>query len=462
MNDAEILTIISALWTDISGDASLPARIAITGSRGWLPAYHPVEDAATATIAVALLAAAAIERARGLPPPAITVDRGHVAAAMHSGSVFQWEGRPLGFEFAPLSRFWEAANGWVRVHANYPWHRQALLDVLRLSSAEQADVAAAIRQWPAQDIERAVVAAGGVAAAVRSPAAWRAHPQGLALHREPLIDRLSALGPAPRSWPRTGLPARGVRVLDFTRVIAGPVCTRYLAALGASVLRIDPPGYPDLPAGLPADTLLGKRSALLDLDRRPGRALLERLLERTDIIVLGYRSGALDRFGLSVESLVRRHPGLVIVEINAWGHRGPWASRRGFDSIVQAAVGIAWREGGGSGTPGALPCQLLDHGTGYLAAAAALDGLLEQRTQGGTPVRRLSLARTAAWLGSLPQRGVAQGAEPASKHRNWTIHMPGSRGTQQVLLPVGEWNGKQLEWPLSAAHYAADPPAWRD
>jgi crotonobetainyl-CoA:carnitine CoA-transferase CaiB-like acyl-CoA transferase len=299
-----------------------------------------------------------------------------VAAAVRSESFFRIGDRPAGAGFAPLSRFWRTADGWVRTHANYPWHRAALLR--ELGVPEDADaVAAALAERRARDVEEGVFAAGGVAAAVRSSDEWREHPQGRALAAEPLIARRVVGDAPPRTRIESDLPVRGVRVLDLTRVIAGPVCTRFLAALGADVLRIDRPQRPDMPPGT-ADTLLGKRSAFADLGTRDGLDVLHGLLDTADLLVHGYRPGSLDRFGLGFEHLAERHPGLVVVFLDAWGRGGPWSGRRGFDSIVQAAAGIAVGESPDGARPGVLPCQLLDHGTGYLAAAAALDGLRRQ------------------------------------------------------------------------------------
>jgi len=266
------------------------------------------------------------------------------------------------------------------------------------------------------------------------------------------------------------MPAAGLRFLDLTRVIAGPVCSRYLGALGADVLRLDPPHLPDLEPGASADTLLGKRSAFLDLRDDAGVGRLEELLAGADVVLLGYRPGALARFGLAPEDLADRHPGLVIAQLSAWGHAGPWAERRGFDSIVQAASGIAALEAGADGTPGALPCQLLDHGTGYLTAAAVLDALAEQQESGGTHLARLSLARTAQWLlEGIDDRGdalaAAPGLTPTIDVPPW--HEPGATFVAPVpadpslaaVPPPGSLAGAPLRW-TRASRYGADEPAW--
>ena len=249
------------------------------------------------------------------------------------------------------------------------------------------DAPAAIAGREAVELETTLHAAGGVAAAVRTAARWRA----VAGPPPPLVERRE-LGPAA---PR---PVRRLRVLDLTRVIAGPVATRTLAAHGADVLRLDAPHLPEIP--LQAwDMLPGKRSALVDLGDAEAR---ERLLAEADVVVTGYRPGALDRFGLAPEALAERYPGLVVVTLSAWGHEGPWSTRRGFDSLVQAACGIAVDEGKPD-APGALPAQVLDHATGYLAAAGALLAVEQQRRGGGSHHVRFSLAGTAAWLQSLPR-----------------------------------------------------------
>jgi crotonobetainyl-CoA:carnitine CoA-transferase CaiB-like acyl-CoA transferase len=410
------------------------------------------------------------------------VDRDHIAAAVRSERYFRRGGQSAGVGFATLSRFWPAADGWVRTHANYPWHRDALLSALGTPDDVDA-VGAAIAEMRAHDVEERVFIAGGIAAAVREVDEWRAHAQGQALATEPLIGHRMIGDAARRARPYGELPASGVRVLDLTRVIAGPVCTRYLGALGADVLRLDPPHRPDMQRGEVADTLLGKRSAMLELSTGDGAATLHQLLAHADAVVCGYRPGALDRFGLTEDALATRHPGLVVVYLDAWGHRGPWQHRRGFDSVVQAPTGIASAESVDGAQPGALPCQLLDHGTGYLAAAALLDGLYRQNVHGGTHIRRLSLARTAAWLSAsrsavsrsasaennLPPatprsasaknvpRSVYAEDEPAPP---WLVELDSAVGPVTAVAPPGTLGERPLQWPAPLTGYGNDPPRW--
>ena len=453
------LPLVEQLWAAVSpGSVAVPVEV--TGTGGNLPSRFAVEDAAVACVAVALRGAAALHESQGGQALALGADRNQVAAAVRSEHYFRWVDRPAGTAFAPLSRFWRAAGGWVRTHGNYPWHKAALLRALDCADDAGA-VAAAVARLPAGDVEDRVVAAGGVAAAVRSVAQWRDHPQGQAVASEPLVGRERLGDAVPRNRAAEGLPASGVRVLDLTRVIAGPVGTRFLGALGADVLRLDPPRLPDMVPGAPADTLLAKRSAPVDLTSPAGVAALHRLLDGADVVVCGYRPGALDHFGLVPEDLADRHPGLVAVYLSAWGRAGPWARRRGFDSIVQAAAGIAVGESADDVTPGALPCQLLDHGTGYLAAAAALDGLRCQAERGGTQVRHVSLAGTAGWLTSIgppPARATAT-AQPSGPAR-WMVTLPAGDGPVTVVSPPGRLGSRQLGWPGGPARYLTDRPRW--
>jgi crotonobetainyl-CoA:carnitine CoA-transferase CaiB-like acyl-CoA transferase len=327
-------------------------------------------------------------------------------------------------------------------------------------------VARALVAERAADVEESVTAAGGLAVAVRTPQEWAAHPQGAAVAGLPLLTlRSAAPAPAPvRPLPPAPadplLPAAGVRVLDFTRVIAGPVATRSLALLGADVLRVDDPHLAE-PEGQHLDTGFGKRSTLLDLAARPDRAVLDELLASADVVVMGYRPGALDHFGLTPEELRERRPDLVIARLSAWGTAGPWARRRGFDSLVQAACGIAALEQRQDGHPGALPAQALDHATGYLLAAAVLRALSSRTVRGGAWQADLSLAQTASWLVNGGLTGREPTGDEAYEPQRWCTEVDSEIGRFRYALPPVRLPGGPRTWAHPPRPWGTDPPTWR-
>jgi len=455
---------LDAVWELLGGDHLPRAPHSLVGEHvaGLLPATLPVAQFATTAVAASLLGAAALVSVRGdgVTPPT-SVEARHVAVAFRSERYTRVNGEPVGASFAPLSRFWRTRDGWIRTHANYPWHEQRLLSVLGCApGSEPSAVARAIEPWRAVELETAIFDANGCAGAVREADAWSQEEQGEAVAREPLltIERMSDAPPRVRD-PASGA-ATGVRVLDLTRAIAGPVCTRTLAAHGADVLRVDSPSLPELDQQL-IDANPGKRSALVDFGTADGRATLQRLLDGADVVVMGYRPGALTRFGLAPDALAAAHPGVVVVTLSAWGETTPWAGRRGFDSLVQSASGIARVEAGDRDEPGVLPAQALDHGTGYLAAAASLCALARQHREGGSWHARLSLAQTAAHLLGAPRNPEPSGSTDDDV-TPYMVEMARGDDVVSLVAPPGMLGGVALEWPAPPPRRGADPPEWRN
>ncbi|MFD3695654.1 CoA transferase [Streptomyces sp. NPDC058646] len=423
-------------WAALGGAQGAAGRVGYAGAAGLGDGPLPVRELARATVGVCALAAAElgeVRAGRGVDAVApVTVDEGAVATAFVSERHLRVEGRaPV--NFAPLSGFWRAGDGWVRTHANYPHHEAALVRALGLGSATPEGLREAVARLTALEVQERAYGEGGLAVAV---AGEYGAPQPLVeVVRDP-GGRGRVLGPAPR-----GRPAAGVRVLDLTRVIAGPVATRTLGLLGADVLRIDAPGPAEADDAY-ADTGFGKRSALLDLGAVPDREVFEGLLAEADVVVTGYRPGALERYGLGARELLRRRPGLVVAQLSAWGPQGPWARRRGFDSLVQAGYGISARCAGADGVPGVLPAQALDHGTGYLVAAGVLRGLAD----GGGCALRFSLAGTASWLvREVPAAGDA--AAGGYSPQPWLRESGSGYGAlRHAASPFGDWAAGPSRW----------------
>jgi CoA-transferase family III len=351
------------------------------------------------------------------------------------------------------------------LHTNAPHHRAAALGVLGVEDlgAKRMMVEAAVAEWDGDELEAAVVGAGGCAARMRRLGEWDHHPQGRAVATEPLIARFegSPSGDRVDSWtPAAARPLAGIRVLDLTRVIAGPVATRFLAGYGAEVLRIDPPGWDE--SSIAPEVTLGKRCARLDLRSADGRARIETLLAEADVDVHGYRSDALSRLGLGWAQRAERRPGLIDVSLCAYGWSGPWAQRRGFDSLVQMSSGIAaagMEQTGGEG-PVSLPVQALDHATGYLMAAAAVRGLRDRLRTGHGSRWYLSLARTARLLVDGPHQPPAEPFSPLSDDDFADAIEVTPWGPQRRLRPPLAIDGTPHTWDLPACHLGSSEPRW--
>ncbi|MBV6697277.1 CoA transferase [Kitasatospora aureofaciens] len=439
-------------WAALGGSADLLERVSFHGPDAVLPSGLPVRQLARATVAACSLAAAELAAHRnGGPVPAVRVDQGAVATAFVSERHLTVDGRtPV--TFAPHSGFWRTADGWVRTHANYPHHRTRLLTALDLpADAGPEHLAKVLGEQPSERIQERAYEAGALAVAV-APVSATAHP---------LVEtRIVDSGPSTaRQLGPAALPADGIRVLDLTRVIAGPVATRTLALLGADVLRVDSPHLPEADDAH-ADTGFGKRSTRLDLADPADRAVFEDLLATADVVITGYRPGALDAHGLAPDALPARRPDLIVAQLCAWGWTGPWAGRRGFDSLVQAGVGIAGHESAPDGHPGVLPAQALDHGTGYLIAAAVLRALTDQRTgrPGGRHLR-FSLAGTASWLlhGIEPEASASD--EPYDSER-WLAETDSAYGRLRHALPPIAYDGAPTDWSRPPGRWGSDPATW--
>lgn len=438
------------------------ASVPVTGPRHWWGGALDVEGLALGSVGAA---AAALNRLLGRR--AVTgIDSARVAASFDSPGVLRIDGSPIR-AFSELSRFFRTSDGWVRTHGNYPHHAERLLSALGVSAA--ADVAPALARMGSREAEERIQSAGAIGAAVRTRKEWQASPLAPRTRPEDWVEFVPG-SEAPRGvdapWApgdTASRPLRGLRVLDLTRTIAGPISARLMAALGADVLRVDPPATPEILAQH-IDSDPGKRTAAADLGRPETLARFHELLASAHVLLIGYRTGSLDRFGLSPDALRERHPGVAVVTFNAWGHGTPWERRRGFDSIVQAACGIADRYRAPDGTPGALPVQALDHATGYGIFTATMTLLAARARDGGGSRARLALASTADLLFGLSGSGGAR--EPVREVPPLTADS--GYGPIEYAPPPFDLAGdgtdpeKPLDYPFAPREYGADPLEWRE
>ena len=409
---------LADLWQRAALPAEALAEIELHGSDPVLPSSFRIGEAAQATIAASGLAAAEIRHLRGQPRQRVSVDMRHAAVAFRSERYFRVDARENPEVWDKIAGTYRCRDGrWVRLHTNFPHHRDGVLKLLQCAYDRDA-VKAALQNWDAPAFEDAAAAAGLVCTMMRSFAEWDAHPQGRAVADLPVFT-IEKIGESPaRQLPKLGAadaPLEGVRVLDLTRVIAGPVCGRTLAAHGADVLLVSGPGIPVIES-LVVDTGRGKRTTYIALGDSAGRETLRRLLAEADILVQGYRPGAIAGHGFGPQQAASIRPGLVYVSLCAYSHAGPWSGRRGFDSLVQTASGMnhAEAEAAGSTAPRPLPCQAIDHAAGYLLAFGAMAALHRRAVEGGSWHVRVSLAQTGRWIRNLGRvEGGLGAADPS-------------------------------------------------
>ncbi|MGH6712707.1 MAG: CoA transferase [Bradyrhizobium sp.] len=394
--------ILGDIWTSAGGEASALDAVTLTGEEPQLPSSFRVAAAAQASVAATGLAAAGIWKLRSGQSQDVAVDMRHAVVECRSERYLRVDGNPPPPAWDAIAGVYKTRDArFVRLHTNFRHHRDAVCKVLNCKP-ERDEVQAALMQWDAEAFETAAYAAGGVVAMMRSNEEWSATPHAKALAELPLITIEKIGDAAPKPWPKGDRPLAGIRVLDLSRVIAGPVAGRTLAAHGADVLLISGPDLPAIP-WLTIDTGRGKLTSFVELKSEQGREVFRDLLAGADIVSQGYRPRAIAGLGFAPGEAARISPGIVYVTLSAYGHAGPWAERRGFDSLVQTSIGFNHAEGQAAGVDGPkeLPAQMLDHATGYFMAFGAMMAKARQSREGGSWHVRVSLAQTGRWLWNL-------------------------------------------------------------
>ena len=399
--------VLSLLWETAGGEPCVLERVTLTGNGVFLPSSFAVDDMAQATIAAAGLAAAGVMVGRGGPTQNVTVDRRHAAAEFRSERYLKTDQPPTAMWDKIAGLYHTRDNRWVRIHTNFTHHRDGVLALLGCANERDA-VQAALLGWDGEAFEDAAAARGLVATMMRRPDEWRNHPQGQAVAGLPLLE-ITRIGDAPPEVPPVAeRPLSGVRVLDLTRIIAGPVTGRTLAAHGADVLNVSCARLPSIPV-LVMDTGRGKRTTEIDLDTGNGVETLRHLTRDADIFLQGYRPGGIVARGFSEDALMALRPGIIVANLTAYSHAGPWSDRRGFDSLTQNTNGLNWDEAkaaspdAGVDRPRELPAQALDHGAGYVLALGIMIALQKRMQSGGSWRVQTSMAQVGHWLQSLPR-----------------------------------------------------------
>jgi len=433
-----------------------------------LPTPFRITEASTATLAAVGLAVSDLWELRTGRRQGIAIDTRQATASLRSGTYMKLDGVPVSSARNVVMGSYPAKNGrWSYVHANFPNHRAAALKVLGVPEDREA-VRKAVAQWDALELEEAIIAAKGAGGMVRTMEEWARHPQGAAVASLPLME-IVKIGDSPPEELRSGdRPLSGIRVLDLTRVIAGPTCARTLAEHGADVLKITASHLPSL-GRQEYDTGHGKLSAYLDLREAKDTEILWGLVRNADVFSQGYRPGTLAGRGFSPEALARLRPGIVAVSLSAFSHVGPWASRRGFDTVIQSVSGITSRQGelfpDGAPGPQFYPVSAIDFLTGYLMAFGAMVALARRAREGGSWLVRISLAQVGRWLverGQVPEaelKGVPKEFTPAELER-WSMTSNTPVGRLQHLGPVIRLSETPPRWARPTVPLGYHPPVW--
>jgi crotonobetainyl-CoA:carnitine CoA-transferase CaiB-like acyl-CoA transferase len=455
--------ILADIWTSTGGEASALETVRLTGEEPQLPSSFRVAAAAQTSVAASGLAAAQIWKLRSGQSQDVAVDMCHAVVECRSERYLRVDGKPPPPAWDAIAGIYRTRDRrFVRLHTNFPHHRDAVCKVLNCKP-ERDEVQAALMQWDGEAFETAAYAGGGVVALMRSHDEWSALPHAQAFAELPLISIEKIGDAAPKPWPEGNRPLAGIRVLDLSRVIAGPVAGRTLAAHGADVLLISGPDLPAIP-WLTIDTGRGKRTSFVELKTEQGRGVLRDLLATADIFSQGYRPRALAALGFSPEDAAKINPGIVYVTLSAYGHAGPWAERRGFDSLVQTATGFNHAEGQAAGIDGPkeLPAQMLDHATGYFMAFGAMMAKARQAREGGSWHVRVSLAQTGRWLWNLGR--VANG--PNTRDFTGEAVMPfledvaSGFGTLRSVKHSAILSKTPAFWDRPAVPLGSHPPIW--
>jgi len=444
---------------------SLAGDVRFSGADPVFPTPYRIGTAGAAALAAVGLAVSDLWFLKTERRQKVAVDVRAAAASLRSARYLRIGGKPPPNPWDPLSGYYPVREGrWVSIHCNFSNHRDAAMKVLgaglEREAAEQAS-----RKWDGLALEEAIHAAGGCAGLARTAAEWAAHPHSAAVARQPLLE-IAKIGDAPaQGIPGSQRPLSGIRVLDLTRVLAGPTCARTLAEHGADVLKITAAHLPDS-GPTEIDTGIGKLAAHLDLRESSGVEVLKELLRGADVFSQSYRPGALAGRGLSPEEAAKLRPGIVYVTLSAWGAQGPWSPRRGFDSIVQTVSGMAVAQTGDSDPtqkPKLMPVSAIDYVSGYLMAYGALIALARRAREGGSWLVRVSLARTGKWI---VDRGFFEGFletpedVPAAALKQWLEESETPYGRVAHLKPVVQLSETPAFWARPPVPLGSSPARW--
>lgn len=460
----------------LRGRGTPPAQeVAITGADPFYKTPHRIGETVAAVLAATGVAASDLWEQRTGRRQSVAIDVAEAAASLHVVDYTQVRGADGQFARPGLSgdmthmisitQPWPTADGrYVLPHFNLPNLQRRVLGVLGCEPTV-ASVRAAVARRNADELEDAIAAAGGCGGKIRTQAEWRAHPHGAWLATRPVVEVTKIADSAPEPLPPGDRPLSGVRVLDLTRILAGPTAGRTLAEHGADVLMVAAPDLPQVPEFV-RDLSHGKRSCFLDLNVPEQARQFRDLAAGSDIFLNGYRPGRLAARGFGPQDLARLRPGIVTVSISCFGAGGPFSDRGGWEQVAQSVTGLAHTHGQaiGAGQPKLAPAPMCDYVTGYLAAYGAMLALARRATEGGSYEVSVSLCQSAMFYqrqGSVDDFAAAPGdLTEEHLHRLYVREDATAYGDLLTLGPVLRMSETPCRWARPTPKFGGDTPEW--
>lgn len=468
------------------GPMPKPVDVEITGADPVFSTRFKIGETCAAVVAGIGIAVSDIWKLKTGRTQKASIDVRHAAAALRSTSYAQrpgggdgaWQSivSPGHMEMRKITQPWPTKDGrWFLPHFGLENLKARVLGVLGCQPTP-ASVAAAVATWDALDLEAAIDEARACGAMVRTNAEWLAHPHGQALAAKPIVEIIKIGDSDPEPLPTGDRPLSGIRALDLTRILAGPIAARTLAEHGAEVLMVTAEGVPQIPEHV-IDTNHGKRSCYLDLSTAGGADALRALVQGADVFSQGYRPGVMEKLGFGPEDLAAARPGIICASISCFGADGPFAHRAGWEQVAQTVTGICHdgripeRPGG----PALLPAAACDYTTGYLAAYGVLLALAKRAVEGGSYHVRVSLCQSGMFIYRQGQvdygradmdltgaeldalRVASQPAFGPLRHLGPILNL--SQTPPAWIRPTPVLGGDAPEWPVRMASGAADTAA---
>lgn len=445
-------------------------EVTITGADPILPTRFKIADTCSAVLAGVGTAVNDIWEMKTGRRQTIAIDARKTAAGLGSSRYLQNQGPDGAFrtivnenheKMIKITQPWPTRDGrWVLPHFGLP-NLQARMTKLLDCEPTPESVSRAVAKWDALDLEAAIDAARVCGGMVRTNAEWLAGEHGKVLAAKPIVEIIKIGDSEPEPLPEGGRPLSGIRALDLTRILAGPIAARTLAENGADVLMVAAEGVPQIAEHV-MDTSHGKRSCYLDLKTADGAARLKALVRDADVFSQGYRPGVLAALGFAPETLAEIRPGIICCSISCYGADGPFSHRGGWEQVAQTMTGIC--QEGSPERPKLLPAAACDYTTGYLGAYGILLALARRAKEGGSYHVRVSLCQSGMFV---YRQGKTEAVDPDiglsdAELDTMRITSHPAYGPLRHLGPILQMSETQPHWTRPSPVLGGDKPEWLD